>query len=658
MSPLFSVSSRRNGRALLLALTSLALKGTDPEVPADLLALMATPIQVSSTRPESMLTTPSTVTILERGFIARYNFETLADLLNTVPGLEVLRGNISQGIPTSRGILQEHYATKVLFLIDGIPVWDAITGTAQTALWRIDPRDVERVEVLRGPASVLYGSNAYTGAVNIVLRRAWNEEGEARFSAGTLGSRQGGGRLGGSNGELQYVFAASTQDLKGPSYLFSGEDGVATPFRNTLSTRSGLLRLDYGSHSLLMSSFRHTEPVMGATMTVARGLGRDGPEYGHLVAYTYSESFGPVGLQARAAWDKTVRETHRSPDAELDRWDGSRRTLNVKLNWRTSSTLALELGGDYEDRRSGSDTLHTDFGPSGPLTSSFGMEDRSVQERSCFLQGHYQSGAFTMLMGTRFTQNALAGSNLSSRATAVWTLNDRHALKAIAGESFRAPTLFEVYAAVPGVITGNPGLLPEKASSLELAYVGTFKDLLLQTLLYRAWYRDTIQRVSPADSGAFTYINGQTFQSTALEIELKWQGSERWRGMVNLDWLLGTIRGDQTGSTSGFSNFNYPPKYHIRSGLSYTTDGLHASALASLTGACKGPFARIPSQWTGSLSAGYSHPFGRVRMDHTLSFRNANDRLLVYPDYARRAVNAIPQDDLGRRGSYTLKVEF
>jgi len=651
-----SCSTRQKRQMILVGTLSCLLQGAEPEAPKDLLELMNTPIQVSSTLPESMLSTPSTVTVLERGFIARYNFETLADLLNTVPGFEVLRSNISQGIPTSRSILQEHYATKVLFLIDGIPVWDAITGAAQTALWRIDPRDVERVEVLRGPASVLYGSNAYTGTVNIVLRRTWNQEGEIRTSVGTRGSRQTGGRASGSTGDLQFAFSANTQDLKGPTYLFSGENGASAPFQNTLATRSGILRLDYGGHALLLSSFRHSEPAFGATMTVERGLGRDCPEYGHLAAYTYSGSYGPVGLQARAAWDKSVRETHRTNEAEVDLWDGSRRTLDVKVNWRASGTLDLEMGGNYEDRRSGSDTLHRVFTPSGLQTSSFGMENRSVQERSCFFQGHYQSGALTLLMGTRFTQNALAGSNLSSRATLVWKLDDRNAIKAIAGESFRAPTLFEVYALVPGVISGNPDLRAEKASSLELAYVGSFGEVLLQTLLYHAWYRGTIERVSPTGSSEFTYINGQSFEATALEAELKWQGSERWRGCANLDWRLGSTQGGQ--QATGYYNFKYPPRYHLRSGFSYTTEGFHASVMASLTGACEGALERIPAQWTGTASAGYAHHFGRTRMDHTLSIRNMNDRLLVYPDYSRRAVNAIPQDDLGRRVSYTLKLEL
>src|SRR3989442_8094237 len=102
--------------------------------------------------------------------IEQSSFRDVEEALQVVAGISVSRSYLLQGMVTSRGILQELYANKNLLLIDGVPTWHAITG--ESRLERISINDIERIEILKGPASVLYGSQAFTGAINIVTRTA------------------------------------------------------------------------------------------------------------------------------------------------------------------------------------------------------------------------------------------------------------------------------------------------------------------------------------------------------------------------------------------------------------------------------------------------------------------------------------------------------
>ena len=88
----------------------------------------------------------------------------------TLAGIQVYRTAFKQQVATVRGVLQDHYANKVLVMINNVPSWHAVTGEGN--LDRVSIHDVERIEVLRGPASVTYGSQAYVGAINLIFSAA------------------------------------------------------------------------------------------------------------------------------------------------------------------------------------------------------------------------------------------------------------------------------------------------------------------------------------------------------------------------------------------------------------------------------------------------------------------------------------------------------
>ncbi len=148
----------------------------------DLAELTAIKVTVSSHDSLAVFDTPSTVTVIDRDMIGSFGFLDVAEALSYVAGLEVYQTIIDRNVPTARGILQNFYANKILLLINNTPTWQPIYGEGYVD--RISIADVERIEVLKGPASVLYGSNAYAGVINLVLRTTPRDGGTAHARVG------------------------------------------------------------------------------------------------------------------------------------------------------------------------------------------------------------------------------------------------------------------------------------------------------------------------------------------------------------------------------------------------------------------------------------------------------------------------------------------
>ena len=88
-------------------------------------------VQVASTQSENIFNTPSSVSIIDKNMIESYNFISVAEAVQTVSGISIMRTYLKRNLPTSRGILQDYYANKVLILINGIPSWNAVTGEGE-----------------------------------------------------------------------------------------------------------------------------------------------------------------------------------------------------------------------------------------------------------------------------------------------------------------------------------------------------------------------------------------------------------------------------------------------------------------------------------------------------------------------------------------------
>jgi iron complex outermembrane receptor protein len=191
--------------AAALAVSAWGEPAEPPGPPTELVALSLTelldiPVITASKTPSPLMTTPSAIYVLTREDIRRSGARTIPDLLRLVPGTQVAL--VNNGIPavSIRGFNQE-YANKLLVLVDGRSIY---TSVFSGVLWMeqgLMLEDVERIEVIRGPGSAVWGANAVNGVINIITRNAAQTKG-GLVSAGmgsierAFGNARYGDRLG------------------------------------------------------------------------------------------------------------------------------------------------------------------------------------------------------------------------------------------------------------------------------------------------------------------------------------------------------------------------------------------------------------------------------------------------------------------------------
>lgn len=190
----------------------------------DLLQLVVTGV---SKKAEKVVEAPATVTVITRKDFERHGWQNVAEALRSVPGIFVSWGRdyYYTGV---RGIsFPRDVDTRILVLLDGHTMnnpWSASSNTGE--LFTVPPQNIERVEIIRGPASSIYGSNAFLAVVNIVTRSAGEEAGTQ--AAGEVGAN--------SHGLLRYVASAQHRFEDGPSAsLFAvaiGGNGPSVSFED------------------------------------------------------------------------------------------------------------------------------------------------------------------------------------------------------------------------------------------------------------------------------------------------------------------------------------------------------------------------------------------------------------------------------------------
>lgn len=623
--------------------------------------LLKVQILVVSTRGDDILTAPSTVTVIDADTIRRYNLLSIAEALELVPGMDVKRTYLKRNLATARGMLQDHYANKVLVLINGVPTWHASTG--EGAFYRIPIQDVERIEVLRGPASVLYGTNAYSGAINIVLRRPEGRQAQADVGLAERGGYRAGGSAGMVLGGVSVLASAHAFGDEGRTFTFTDEKKVKGPVDEFERGQLFTLTANGKGHALLANVFTYDESFLGTTPTFAAGVGYPHVSDGRLLGYSYVHDISNKGrITAGLVYDWGRRDFSRSRDDSQASSVEAYRVLGfVRSSWTPSSRWGMDLGLDYGYRKSLDYSIYQRA--TGAISTQNNMENRSVTEYSAYGELTHTRERLSLRLGSRLTKNEFFGSNVSSRAAAVFTVNDRNSLKLIWGQSYRAPSLFELYFQTPqNTVYGNLDLQPETSSSVELAYVTTFRGLFLQALVYHASYDNKIARVpryprfvsDPKDTST-VYVNGDGFKADGLEVDLRYDRPRLVTAFLSLDYVKGDS-GDALPGSNHY-NFRYVPKLSLSAGLAKSVRGVSVSAIVNHQTDTEGTKADVPAHTTLDASLGYQHGLGRLRVQHSVYAKNALDEEVLTPEYVRGILNDVPMD-LGRRIGYHLRLQF
>jgi len=384
------------------------------------------PVVVTATRtarPSSEVI--SSVTVITAEEIALSGAKTLAEVLRGSVGLHVKdngpRGSL--GTLSIRGSTAE----QVLVLLDGVRLNSAQNGMFDMSNLPVAIADIERIEILRGPASAIYGSNALGGVVQIFTRRGVSEPAtRLTYSEGRFSTREGSFATSGTKGEVRYQLGASRGHSDGyrdnaelDQTTFNAMVGTSLPSGFDLSLSA--YQLDKDTEMPLSTHF------LKLSQSPSEAAQQDGVTH---LSMMLTGPVGPMKISAQPSYSRQ-RSDYQNPA-----WGTDDRhileTYGLELQGEvTEGSHLLVVGGDfYRDE-----------------LDSTGMDGKVDQERwSLFGQYEYQySPRLTFLMGLRYDVHSEFSNEVSPRAGIKLDLTDSTRLRISGGRAYRPPILNDLF---------------------------------------------------------------------------------------------------------------------------------------------------------------------------------------------------------------------
>ena len=502
--------------------TAFSKSPADVEPSADAEA----PVIVTASRlPESLEDTLSSVTVIERADIERAQARTLDELLAGVEGVSLARqGGVGQ--PTSlylRGGESDH----VLWLVDGIRIGSVTTGIPVIQDLPLDT--IERIEIVRGPRSSLYGPDAMGGVIQIFTRRGGGSPPSARLTGGSNGTAQAAASLGfgdasrwvdlqGSHLRTDGVNACLGRPFPPGGGCFTSEPD-RDPYRNTSVNLRGGVRTDGGSEFQAFLQRSEAEVAFDSSFLNESDLVN---QVAGLKWVATPRAGWRSTLQAGRSWDEST--SFRAGGSFTSTFDSQRDSAS----WQND----LRLGGD--DLVLGLDWLRD------RVSSDIGYTRTSRSNRAAFAQWSRRSGGIDAALALRHDDNEQFGAHTTGSVAFGWRLPSGLHAHASYGTAFKAPSFNELF--YPGF--SNPDLRPEEAKTAELGVRGTAAGVRWNLTAYRS----DIDQLVAFDVATFLPQNIARAQLTGVEGGATWQRGA-WRLEQTLSWLEAEDQG--AGATRG-----------------------------------------------------------------------------------------------------------
>ncbi|MEE8116690.1 MAG: TonB-dependent receptor [Gemmatimonadales bacterium] len=486
-------------------------------------------ITVTATRvPVSATSLTSSITVLRGEELRARGITHVLEALRAVPGLHVVQGG-SFGAATSV-FLRGGESDYVQVLIDGVPV-NQPGGAYNYA--HLTTVNVDRIEIVRGPTSVLYGSDAMSGVVQIFTRQGDGAmQGSAEARGGTYNSFGFGAGASGGTERTSYSFAVDRSVSDG-AYAFNND------YDNTVLSGRFQVRPDAATDLAFSLRYRDSKfhfPTDGSGNLVDRN------------AFTLDEAT-TISLDAgRFLTDQVELRVlvasnvinGGSDDSQDDASDTlgfyafrsiqnvKRQSIDARSNVYLAPAVVLTGGAQFEQQEERSfNESESEFGPSG------GSSESERSNRAYYAQLLAEFSGLSFVAGGRLDDNEAFGTFGTYRAGAAYTVSGTK-LRASVGRGFKAPTFFENFAT--GFVIGNPNLQPEQSVSWEAGVrqgIGNDRVVVAATYFHQS-FEDLIQ-FTFADTP--NYFNVAEARASGVEVEATARPVQGLVLSANYTWL-------------------------------------------------------------------------------------------------------------------------
>ena len=559
--------SKKSSLALTLCILSAISSSGYAAEKSDMITYSLDEVVVTATKTElTQKENPRRVEVITKEDIQNTGAISVRDALRTATNIDIVSVNHGGGENIS---IRGGDTDGVLILVNGRRVagenYFMSQGSNAYALDRLNLSNVDHIEILRGPASAIYGSGAMSGVINIITKKSEKPEFSVGVATGTNEMSNYYHYDTGKNGKVSVNFDVNFSKLRnidskaGKNLLHGPKQAYNLNLDYEMDENNNLnLMLDYAKDNLetRMRDFSVSSsapddlkyPITSFTSerkTIA--LTYDGKNSNS--DYSLSASYSQLNRDPYAA------DTPGTNEKKYKSWN-----IEARDTIRTSDNNKLIFGGEYRGDKasiySGDNTV------------------KNTDQYSLYLYDEYRvDNKLLLTPAIRYDYHKSFGSHTSPNLGATYFISDKSRFKANYGTSYRAPSVDELYGAFThgGIwggmaIVGNPDLKPEKSKGWEISYEQEFGDTTSAKLTYFDNKKEDaisykIEMASPSQMGKFYNIDSTS--SKGVEFEIKHDFGKGFTLVGNYNWL------DSVDDTTG-ERLNYNARNTYMAKLMWT----------------------------------------------------------------------------------------
>jgi outer membrane cobalamin receptor len=530
--------------------------------------LMETKVTISTNTEKELSKAPSVVSIITSEDIKATGATNVVDVLQSIPGVYVQANLFAyRPIVTFRGAAGTH----TLLMINGVPERDLVWDPG--IFWKGFPANmIDRVEVIRGPGSALYGSDASAGVINIITKTNGSmPQSEAGMRAGSSDTQEGWVQHSTKWLGFDIAFSAEGLHTNGPN-LFIPQDGQTTldrKYGTAASYAPGYANYGYDNQDLHFSASNGNWRVLGDYMRqnnlqigltgggeldpVTRG---DDSRLNLQLLYANEQAAKDLGVNAQLRYSRIYYTSGNGfqedppgfanasglyPNGSINHMTSAEREISGEASALYSGfkTHAIRFGAgtDSDDLYLVEQSVNAGTGPNGtPLPAGgpvvsvtntpYAFAPEKTRQINYFLVQDVWTFArdWELTGGARYDHYSDFGGTVNPRLALVWQSTEKLTTKLMYGQAFRAPSFLQLFAYSAATLP-NPNLKPERSKTIDLSFsYAASKDLTLGVDFYGMNQYDLILQ-----DASNRFQNMGNNRAEGIELEAKWQATEIWR---------------------------------------------------------------------------------------------------------------------------------
>ena len=520
--------------------------------------------------PNKTSLTGKVVTIITSEQLERSGGKDLSQLLTEQAGLFISGANSNAGKDKSvylRGAGVDH----TLITIDGIPVYDPSGIGSNFDIRNLPLSNIERIEILKGSQSTLYGSDAIAGVINIITKKSAANAigGNALFSYGSNETVRTNASINGKSGVIDYNAALSFHNTKGINETIDLNNIAPTDKDGFQQTG---IQLGLGirtSDKIYIQPFFRYSNIKG---DIDQGAFTDELDY------TYKQKSWQAGIRNefsigksklnilynynninRLYTDDSIKSRNGYDTWSQGSYKGAEHFADAYIHIPLNSQVKLTGGVDY--RSSVSDQSYSSVGFFGPYKTEYANDSLHQNQFGIYTAMNYNSTAgFNLELGSRVNFHSEFGSNAVFNINPSYFINKKVKLFANISSAYRTPSLYQLFSEY-----GNTNLNPEAGITTEagLQYFSADNKFTSRAVAFNRKVKDVIFFYFNTSTFQSQYINQDKQKDNGFELETSYKTNKGTTIKAFYTYITGEITTQKNGKDTTYNNLLRRPKSSI-----------------------------------------------------------------------------------------------